>query len=1276
MKTQNPVMFPSGSPRALAALAAVFSIALAGCMNPLDAFLDGRNRPEQSAATGSLIVSLNGISASERTVMPYSFADIASYTLKAECAGETTIEQTVSLPSEFSLPSLKPGSWTITVNALDEDDTLLYSGSATASVTAGSTSEAAVQMHTAQTAGGTGSFSVTFEFPDPKIPLANVVFELYEHPLGAENKIASCTVTPSTGIITVSGESLKSGTYELSLSVTIGGEELELPGGEIIRIYDNLLSTTPASAPVVCDSESLTNTLNVYYVDASGGGTGKRPNSPITFSEALTRIQENTVLSENGKGTIVLMATINLTNGYPGLGEMGFAPFTKPVAIRSLNPLAPESIQLLFSGVSRIFTVGSPTEAGSLELTDVSVKTDNTNFAGETLVRVDKGTLTLKHNGQLAFNTGSSGGAVRLTGPDSAFRLDGGAIYQCSSMQGGAILAEKGTVTIAAGNIQNCSATGFGAAIYAAAGATVTAEETSSGVIKADNTATRAGRIAVESIASIPAAAGDLARLRATCEIPGTIYMPTMDIVLVAPQATNAQIPVALAAAETIPVYLEIGSMAMGTPTVLQTPVVVNNMVVVSGMGGKLCGSPVDQYGVPLENPATGALLSGPLFTINTGGTLRLEMVHLKGTGENYANQYPVVQINGGELELTNSSSIMNHNNTSLSGTGYGGAINMASGSAVLTGSSYINGCKAERGGAVFMADGSFMLTGTAYIEYCSAKYQGGALWIGGGSAILDSTSATAMSSFMPVDQTDPGRIRYGGIIFQEGGTVTNSASIRYHDESSSNLHGVGVYQASGTYTMSDGSISNCKSMDGKGGGLYIAGTFIMTGGDIGFENSSFGNSALRGGGLYIAPGGQASLQGGMIRGNTATESGGGVCIAGGTVNIAGTDIFGNIASFSGAGVWMDAGEPANARLTFDNGLSRKPSIHDNSVSTPYGGGVWNVTPLIPDSIIISGTVATNAMLTEYVSGNTASDVPPDHFPDFYTRDASITETIINSSVPVCRNTSASLAGVIQYQDGTNPMLEVVRRKYDNTTVNLEPVLTDVKAGQKTWTCEDEATLPEDGIYTYEIKLSIDNTLIFTLKRQVEYDTAGPTVFAVTPPASEGRFRVVSVTASDGSSGVKKVEYSLDGSAWTDCFIDGDWYVDYPWGNGAYYTFKFRATDMLDNLGPELTLSNCVADTVGPGIGTATPDKTIYTTGETAYITVYGIADDAGIASLRIEGLGSSQDLDPVYLDGESAQFSLNLNTPGTYDTVKFTFTDGVGNEAVHTVSIGSVTVS
>lgn len=340
----------------------------------------------------------------------------------------------------------------------------------------------------------------------------------------------------------------------------------------------------------------------------------------------------------------------------------------------------------------------------------------------------------------------------------------------------------------------------FGSAVYVAAGASIAAAEGApANMFGNTNTTTFAGRIAIESVTSIPSVTADLDRLKATCEAPETIQMSTLGLVLVASQATNAQIPVALAAAETIPVYLEIGSMAMGTPTVLQTPVVVNNMVVVSGMGGKLCGSPVDQYGVPLENPATGALLSGPLFTINTGGSLRLEMVHLKGSGENYANRYPVVQINGGELELTNSSSIMNHNNTSLSGTGYGGAINMASGSAVLTGSSYINGCKAERGGAVFMADGSFMLTGTAYIEYCSAKYQGGALWIGGGSAILDSTSATAMSSFMPVDQTDPGRIRYGGIIFQEGGTVTNSANIRYHDESSSNLHGVGVYQASGT---------------------------------------------------------------------------------------------------------------------------------------------------------------------------------------------------------------------------------------------------------------------------------------------------------------------------------------------------------------------------------------------------------------------------------------------------------------------------------------------
>lgn len=153
------------------------------------------------------------------------------YKLAALCDGQTTIAKEAPTQAGLAIQSVNPGVWTLTLTAHDATDKTLYSGTSTVEVLVGQAANAEIQMHAMQTTEGTGSFSVTFTFPDPLIPPANVVCTLFEYPDGVTDMIGSCTITPDTGTLVVSNNALKSGTYELSLSVTLNDQTLTLPGG-------------------------------------------------------------------------------------------------------------------------------------------------------------------------------------------------------------------------------------------------------------------------------------------------------------------------------------------------------------------------------------------------------------------------------------------------------------------------------------------------------------------------------------------------------------------------------------------------------------------------------------------------------------------------------------------------------------------------------------------------------------------------------------------------------------------------------------------------------------------------------------------------------------------------------------------------------------------------------------------------------------------------------------------------------------------------------------
>ena len=137
-----------------------------------------------------------------------------------------------------------------------------------------------------------------------------------------------------------------------------------------------------------------------------------------------------------------------------------------------------------------------------------------------------------------------------------------------------------------------------------------------------------------------------------------------------------------------------------------------------------------------------------------------------------------------------------------------------------------------------------------------------------------------------------------GNLIMNSGSAITDNT----YSNSTGVSYGGGVrINASGTFTMNDGTISgntatSTSSSSGYGGGVYVAGTFTMNDGTISNNTSSSG------GGVYISPYGIFTMSNGTISDNTSSR-GGGVCVYR-TFTMIGGKISDNTSS-NGGGVYI-----------------------------------------------------------------------------------------------------------------------------------------------------------------------------------------------------------------------------------------------------------------------------------------------------------------------------------------------------------------------------------
>ena len=209
----------------------------------------------------------------------------------------------------------------------------------------------------------------------------------------------------------------------------------------------------------------------------------------------------------------------------------------------------------------------------------------------------------------------------------------------------------------------------------------------------------------------------------------------------------------------------------------------------------------------------------------------------------------------------------------------------------------------AAASGASLMLKGLTIHNGRALSGLC------GGLAAGGGVCAADADLALVDST---ISGNEAGYT--GGGIAALTGTL---ALTRVEITSNTSYRGSGVYSGSGSATVTDSTLSaNYNWEVGRGGAILVHGTLTMT------RSTISGNSAKRGGGVYVDPAGTLAMIDCTVSQNSVYYDGGGI-FSYGDVILSGSAIHDNNARYEGGGVHASGSLTASNSTISDNHSNR-----------------------------------------------------------------------------------------------------------------------------------------------------------------------------------------------------------------------------------------------------------------------------------------------------------------------------------------------------------------
>ena len=413
--------------------------------------------------------------------------------------------------------------------------------------------------------------------------------------------------------------------------------------------------------------------------------------------------------------------------------------------------------------------------------------------------------------------------------------------------------------------------------------------------------------------------------------------------------------------------------------------------------------------------------ISGNAATSNTGGGIYNQMggivtVDSSTIGSNSAYSGAGIY-NDGALTIQNGTVIGGAGQGNAANYDGGGIYNDANGATTII-YSVVSANSAGYGGGIFNG-GTLYIQNVSAVRSNTAAY-GGGIHNGGGYNNYDGT-VIVDNSIIVANSADLG----GGIWSQGTLTIQNGSLIGGADGGNSAERGGGIYNHSGTLTLSETNVcanqaqwggglynsiegiadliyafvcSNSATIDG--GGLYNRGAMVIEAGSRVSDNHAVNGASAAGIFNYD---GNLTIDASEISYNSSANSAGGIMMHGGSLVVQnGTAIANNTAVISGGGLYISARETTNLSIS-DSDFNANSAANGGGIYTErgvilsnstlignqaldMGGGMYNEScnPVL-SNVTFSGNSAVNGggmrnnssspSLTHVVfSNNTASD--------------------------------------------------------------------------------------------------------------------------------------------------------------------------------------------------------------------------------------------------------------------------------------------------------------
>ncbi len=214
-----------------------------------------------------------------------------------------------------------------------------------------------------------------------------------------------------------------------------------------------------------------------------------------------------------------------------------------------------------------------------------------------------------------------------------------------------------------------------------------------------------------------------------------------------------------------------------------------------------------------------------------------------------------------------NDSSFHSNQSHGQNGGGGGGGIYNASGTVLVTNSSFLNNSSSNGGGISNMQ-------GTVVVENCVFSNNhgiqwGGAIFSAGAFLYGYSSSLTIEDSVFSANNTSGTSFGFGGGGAVAGLSMLNILNSTFSGNSAQNHGGaINYYGSSGDVMNANGNTFSNNYAALEGGGLYMTSRSNLK------NNTFFGNTAARGGGIY-GEFGYLTLENDTLSNNTASQNGG-----------------------------------------------------------------------------------------------------------------------------------------------------------------------------------------------------------------------------------------------------------------------------------------------------------------------------------------------------------------------------------------------------------------